>query len=94
MTSGMFNFRHVCDICGVPPSNENHWAVGHILRQVAAEHGVEPQRILTAKTDPSPTVAAPHCIAHYPVEIFAAVCNRVSAEWRDRAKQMTMDFDL
>jgi hypothetical protein len=46
---------------GVPSTNENNWAVGHILRDIAAEHGIEPDRLLTEKTNPDPTVSAPHC---------------------------------
>jgi hypothetical protein len=72
---------------GVPSTNENNWAVGHILRDIAAEHGIEPDRLLTEKTNPDPTVSAPHCIAHYPMAIFDACCERVASIWQDKSRQ-------
>ena len=66
-----------------------NWAVGHILREFAAKRGVEPERILTEKTDPDPTVAAPHCIAHYPMELFDGACDTVREYWGDRSRQMS-----
>jgi hypothetical protein len=85
-----FNFRHVIMKVGVPSTNENNWAVGQALRQIAADAGIEPARILTEKTDPDPTVSAPHCIAHYPISMFDEACRRVDEMYRDKSRQLTM----
>lgn len=82
-----FNFRHVAKVCGVEPSNENHWAIGKILRGVAAKKGIEPSRLLAEKTNPEPTVAAPHCIAHYPVELFEDCVEAVRLHFEGRTLQ-------
>ena len=87
-----FNFRHVTKKCGIPSTNENNWAVGQILCNIAAKHGIEPNRILTAKTDPHPTVDAPHCIGHYPMRMFDECCERIDEMWNDKTRQFTMEF--
>jgi hypothetical protein len=68
-----FNFRDVLLALGVPPvDTPTNWKAGQVLRTFAADHGVEPLPLLTEKTDPNPTVAAPHHIAHYPMHLFPA----------------------
>ena len=47
-----FNFRHVTQRCGIPSTNENNWAIGQMLAKMATDRGIEPNRILTKKTDP------------------------------------------
>jgi len=66
----IFNFRDVLNEIGVPLTNETNWAAGNMLRKLAADYGIEPMRILADKTDPNPTVAAQHCIAHYPMSFY------------------------
>jgi hypothetical protein len=86
-----FNFRHVAHRCGIPSNNRNNWELGQVLRAFFAGRGIEPTRPLTEKTDPSPTVDAPHCIAHYPVgntgENFIAACRYATDWWGERSKQ-------
>jgi hypothetical protein len=87
---GFFNFRQVCHAVGIPPSNENHWSVGQQLVSVAAKRGIEPLRILTEKTDPNPSVAAPHAIAHYPLGLFPLACDHVRDWWGNRERQLSL----
>lgn len=87
-----FNFRDVEAHCGVPSNNQNNWGVGKILSDLAIEKGYPKDRPLTKKTDPCPTVNAPHCITHYPMEMFAEACERVRGAWNDKTRQFTMDF--
>jgi hypothetical protein len=87
-----FNFRDVTQTLGIPSSNENNWAIGHILVRLAARHGTQPERILTEKTDPCPTVNAPHCIAHYPMSLFDEACSEINKHWDDKTRQLTMEF--
>lgn len=90
---GLFNFRHVADRVGIAlESNEVSWALGHVIRTTAARLGHEPERLLTEKTDPNPSVRAEHCIAHYPVRIFPEVCDAVRSWWGDRSRQADL-FD-
>lgn len=88
----LFNFRDVMMQTGVPMSNENNWAVGHLLQQMAAKHGLEPNRILAEKTDPNPSVAAPHVIAHYRMDLWHEACDTVTGWWGDRERQLNL-FD-
>jgi len=83
-----FNFRDVGHRCGIPSTNANNWEIGQILVAFFSHrYGIEPERLLTDKTDPNPSVSAPHCIAHYPGIHFDAACAEVSDHWRERAKQ-------
>ena len=70
MSIEFFNFRDIVRVAGLPADNETHWAVGQIIRKKASELGVNPQHLLTAKTNPDPSVSAPHMIAHYPMSIY------------------------
>ena len=85
-----FTFRDVVRALGIPPSNETHWSVGQMLRDLAARQGIEPERLLTEKTDPTPTVDAPHCIAHYPMRLYASAIAEINAWWGDRTRQLDM----
>ncbi len=85
-----FNFRHVAHRCGIPSSNRNNWELGQVLRAFFAGRGIEPDRILTEKTDANPSVDAPHCIAHYPAADFDAACAAVVDGWGERAKQQDL----
>ena len=82
-----FNFRDVGHRCGIPSTNKNNWELGQILVAFFANKGLEPERLLSDKTDPNPTVQAPHCIAHYPGKYFDEACTEVVDHWRERAKQ-------
>lgn len=77
---------------GIPSTNENNWAIGQMLANMASKMGFEVNRSLTEKTDPNPKVAAPHCIAHYPIEMFDDAVKVVSEWWGDRSRQMSF-FD-
>ena len=85
--SKTFNFRDVAKRLGIPESNQNHWAIGHILASAAQKRGVPVYRPLTAKTDPNPKVSAPHCIAAYPMTFFPDALEIVSEWWGDRISQ-------
>lgn len=85
-----FNFRDVLRYLGVHGDKRLHWAVGQTLRDLAREKGIEPTRVLTDKTDPTPSVDAPHCIAHYPVTMFPDACERVGKMIGDEARQLSM----
>ena len=87
-----FNFRHVAHRVGIPSSTPVNWALGHILSAFAAGRNVEPHLILTEKTNPFPSVEAPHCIAHYPVDMFDDACAVARNWWGDRNRQQDM-FD-
>jgi hypothetical protein len=84
---GYFNFRHVIMRAGIPSSNETNWAVGHMLASMAQKRGVEPARILAEKTDPNAKVAAPHCIAHYPMSLYDEALALVKNWWGEREAQ-------
>jgi len=79
---------------GMPITNENSWAVGHSLRKLAADLGHEPLRILTTKTDPNASVKAPHCIAHYPMEIFKEAVFKVGAMWENCPNNTATQYQL
>lgn len=85
-----FNFRDVLQITGIPMCNETNWAVGQMLVRLAADHGMEPSRILTEKTDPDPSVAAPHVIAHYDPVLFREACETVLRWWGDKNRQLSL----
>jgi hypothetical protein len=88
-----FNFRHVLRAEGLPlGDNATNWSIGLLLQRWAATQGVEPERVLTEKTDPDPSVAAPHCIAHYPMALFDDARAMVRDWWGDRARQRDL-FD-
>ena len=88
-----FNFRDVLHECGIPSSNETNWAIGKMLRSIAAAHGIEPTRPLVSKTDPNPRIDAPHCIAHYPASLFEYACTVVTKWWGDRSRQLNLPID-
>lgn len=87
MRRDLFNFRDVLNALGVPLTNETNWKAGHLLRSFAAERGVEPARILTEKTDPEASVAAPHCIAHYPMQLYPAAIAHLRESFEAEARQ-------
>lgn len=72
------------------PRNDNkiNWAVGHILSKEAAKHQVCILRILTEKTNQSPSVAAPHCIAAYPMHFFPVALTIIEQWWGERDRQL------
>jgi len=82
-----FNFRDVTKRLGIPGSNENHWAVGHILSSAAIKRGIPVYRPLTQKTDPDAKVGAPHCIAAYPMTFFEDALRIVGEWWGERTSQ-------
>lgn len=85
-----FTFRHVVHALGLPTTNEVHWAIGQQIKQIAARKGVEPERLLTQKTNPHPTVDAPHCIAHYPMRLFPTVCDELRRAWQHHGHQQDL----
>ncbi len=87
---GLFNFRDVAHKCGIPSTNNNNWELGQLLVREAAKRGIEPDRLLTEKTDKNPTVNAPHCIAHYPVAWFDEACAIAATHWAHRQRQGTL----
>ncbi len=89
---GYFNFRHVAHKVGVPSTNANNWAMGQMLAKLAIKEQVSVKRILVEKTDPDPTVDAPHCIAHYPMQMYDEACAQVAEVWKGREGQGTFDF--
>lgn len=72
----LFNFRDVLQTTGIVSTNQNNWAIGNMLRDMAAKKGIKPHHLLTEKTDPSPSVSAPHMICHYPMSMFDESCER------------------
>jgi hypothetical protein len=91
----MFNFRHVIMRVGIPSCNRNNWDIGKALqRHMANKHGVEPARLLTEKTNPNPSVTAPHCIAHYDIKYFDEACAIVRDIWKGRESQGDLFDDL
>jgi hypothetical protein len=83
----LFNFRDVSQRLGIPPSNKNNWAIGHILSSAAQKRGVPVHRPLTEKTDPNPTVSARHCIAAYPMTFFDEALKIVGEWWGEERSQ-------
>lgn len=84
-----FNFRDVLARLGMPPNdNKINWAVGHLLSKEALKCQVPIARILTEKTNPLASVAAPHCIASYPMHFFPQALAVVEQWWGDRDKQL------
>lgn len=90
-----FNFRHVVEALGLPSTNKNNWAVGQHLRRIAAQNNIEPQRLLSKKTSKDPSVNAPHCLAHYPIEMLGLAVHEVSQQMAGNTdpKQQTL-FDI
>src|SRR5262245_23434861 len=85
-----FNFRDVMTYLGLDTSNRDvNWAVGNSIRALSKELGVEPARPLTRKTASDPSVAAPHCIAHYPIEMFPDACHRIREMYGERRRQLS-----
>ena len=93
VTAMMFNFRDVLHRAGIPSTNETNWAVGHMLASMAAKKGIAPARLLTEKTNPTPSVSAPHCIAHYPMHIFPEALDAITQWWGGREAQGDL-FDI
>lgn len=79
---------------GIPMSNKTNWKVGQSLTGLAAKKGIEPDRILTEKTDPNPTVNAKHCIAHYPMEMFDEAVEHVTKMWEGSPDNTETQFQL
>ena len=91
--SRTFTFRDVIQRTGLQSENHANWGLGQWLQKYFADKGIEPQRILTKKTDPNPRVPAPHCIAHYPMEYFDEVCDELNLDIEEQKRQFTFDFD-
>lgn len=87
---GKFNFRHVLQQTGIASTNQNNWAIGNMLRDMAAKRGISPEHVLTEKTDPNPTVGAPHMICHYPMSMFDDACERAERMLNTDGKQGTL----
>lgn len=92
MRKETFNFRDITKEIGVPENNPNHWAIGQRLVKLAARHGIEPERVLTEKTNPNPSVKAPHCIAAYPMFLFEEACDEIRKVWADSVRQLPLEF--
>lgn len=88
-----FNFRDVTNRIGISCDSQCNWAIGRMLRELACKHGIEPEYILTEKTNPNPSVDAPHCIAHYPISMFDEACEVVLRWWGDRSRQLDIFGD-
>ena len=87
-----FNFRDILDRHGIPLTNDTDWAVGHMLAALARQHGIEPDRVLVEKTNPEPSVDAPHCIAHYPMALFDPAMELIGRWWGDRGRQLGLEL--
>lgn len=81
MTEKTFNFRDIAKRLGIPATNQNHWGIGQVLASSANKRGIPISRPLTEKTDPSPLVSAPHCIAAYPMSFFDEALTIVQEWW-------------
>ena len=79
---------------GMPITNENSWAVGQSLRTLADNLGVEPEHILTKKTNPNPSVKAPHCIAHYPMSLFPIAVEKIDMMWKNNPDNSSTQYQL
>jgi len=88
-----FNFRHLMDRAGIPMTNENNWRVGQMLQAFAKRQGIDPERRLSPKTNPNPSVAAPHCIAHYPIHLLEPAMDYISDVFTDDGRQTSFDFE-
>jgi hypothetical protein len=93
-TPTSFNFRTINDRLGIPITNHNSWTIGRALQRFAASRGIEPDRILTKKTDPNPSVKAPHCIAHYPIEILDDAIAHIDEIWKNNDDSTQLQFEL
>lgn len=87
-----FTFRDVINRTGMVSENQSNWNLGRWMQRWFVKKGIEPDRRLTKKTDPCPSVDAPHCIAHYPMEYFDAICDEVSVDIEYQKRQFTFDF--
>ena len=88
---GQFNFRDVLSQLGIDDSDKTvNWAVGHILRKEAGKHQVAVDHVLTKKTNSSPTVVAPHCIAAYPAAFLPVALSVIEKWWGDRSRQLDL----
>ena len=83
---GFFNFRHAMDRAGIPMTTRTNWAMGRALQMWAKDQGIEPLRLLTEKTSASPSVKAPHCIAHYPISLLPAAVAHMRDIWKGAAE--------
>ena len=89
-----FNFKTVMDRLGIPLTNKNNWIIGRALQQFASSQGLQPEHILTKKTNPSPSVSAPHCIAHYPIALLPMAITHIDAIWKNSPNNTTTQLQL
>ena len=89
-----FNFRDVMDAIGMPLKTHYNWEMGQVIRKFTAELGYEPRRELAPKTDPNPTVKAPHVIASYPMEIFPVVVAYCQEIWKSNPDNPDIQLQL
>lgn len=83
-----FNFRDVLHRIGIADDDKRiNWAVGKLLRDAAMQRGLAVDRPLTAKTNQSASVGAPHCIAAYPPDFFDEAVGIIRDWWGDRTAQ-------
>lgn len=94
MKPDVFTFRDLMHVTGIPSCNENNWAIGQWLLSFAAKRGAQPLRLLAEKTNPNPSVSAPHCIAHYPMRLFDEAKEELKKMWDDKGRQLPLEFDL
>ena len=87
-----FTFRDVIQRTGLQSENHANWNLGRWMQRWFADKGIEPERLLTKKTDPNPRIPAPHCIAHYPMQYFDELCGEVIVDIEHQKRQMTFDF--
>ncbi len=85
-----FTFRDLMRELGIPMSNEANWQAGQVLRALARNRGIEPLRIMADKTDPNPSVAAQHVIAHYPISFFREAKEYFLLRFEEDRKQLPM----
>ena len=90
----LFNFRDVLKAEGIDCTDTAmNWDVGRLLQRELRKRGVEPMRVLTEKTNPNPSVSAPHCIAHYPMEYFLIARKLVRVRYEYEKRQLSFAFD-
>jgi hypothetical protein len=77
MSRQFFNFRDVMQEAGLESENRTNWSVGQIIRRAAK---MQPVHLMTTKTNPEPSVPAPHMIAHYPMSVYPQ-CLAAVIEW-------------
>jgi hypothetical protein len=94
MTGRVFTVIDVLRRLGIPTDPKYTWAAGQAwCREYKKRtNGREGELLLQQKTDPNPTVNAPHGIRSYPMEYFEAACDFLGV-MQDSARAQTDLFD-